>query len=151
MKPAAWPLLAAAAAAAVAACSALPLIARKPQPASNDRCHVCHINYADDKLAVSHARHGIGCERCHGPSDEHCGSETHEIAPDRMYTLEQIGPGCMECHPKNKLLAQDMHALNLVTTPEPKKHCTECHGTHRLARREVRWDKATGKLLPPPS
>jgi hypothetical protein len=117
------------------------------RPVSNDRCHVCHINYADEKLAVTHARHGVGCERCHGPSNEHCASEEH----DRIYAHETVNSTCMQCHSKGELARKDMHNLNLVTTPTPKKHCTDtaCHGTHRLGKRLVRWDKATRKLLPP--
>jgi len=30
--------------------------------ADNSRCHVCHINYADEALAVTHARANIRCE-----------------------------------------------------------------------------------------
>jgi hypothetical protein len=32
--------------------------------ADNSRCHVCHINYADEELAVEHARANISCEQC---------------------------------------------------------------------------------------
>ncbi len=133
---------------AVAACT---LLTPAPKPASNDRCYVCHINYAEDKLSITHARRGIGCEHCHGPSDEHCGSEEHEVAPDRIYAKPGVNPACMQCHPAPNLAAQDMHTLNQVTTPTPKKRCTECHGTHILAQRQVRWDKATRKLLLPQS
>jgi len=134
--------------AALGACALLTPAAR---PVSNDRCHVCHINYADEKLAVTHARHGVGCERCHGPSNEHCASEEHEIAPDRIYAQAAVNHACMQCHPKDKLLAQESHLLNLFASPTPKKHCTDpgCHGTHRLEKRIVRWDKATRKLLKP--
>jgi hypothetical protein len=140
----------AAAALLLVALGACTLLGPRVAPASNDRCHVCHINYAEEKLAVTHARRGVGCEKCHGPSDAHCGSEEHEIPPDRMYAKDAVNPACMQCHSTGKLAAQDMHALNRVATPTPKKHCTECHGSHVLPKRHVRWDKATRKLLPPP-
>ena len=145
-RPVAW-LLIPVAPIIIAACCVLPFA--KSSPVSNDRCHVCHINYAEEKLAVKHAKHGVGCERCHGPSDEHCGSESHEIAPDCIYPRDKVPPACLQCHGKRALAKQDMHNLNLVATPQAKKICTDCHSTHRLARRQVRWDKATRKLLPP--
>lgn len=130
---------------AVAACNGL---FRKVIPADNDRCHVCHINYADEKLALTHAKQGVGCEKCHGPSNAHCGSETHEIPPDIMYPHPKINPSCMTCHPKEKLGGQEMHCMVLDPNPPMKRYCTDCHGTHRLSERKVRWDKATRNLLP---
>ena len=140
------PLVIAAAIVALVACNALR---RRPVPVSNDRCHVCHINYADEKLAVTHAAHGVGCEACHGPSDPHCGDEIHHTPPDTMYAHAAVPAACMKCHPAGKLGHAEMHNLNLVVTPKPKKICTECHGTHRLEQRIVRWDKVTRKLLTP--
>ncbi len=131
------------------AAGACTLLGPRVAPANNDRCHVCHINYAEEKFAVHHARHGVGCEKCHGPSDDHCGSESHELAPDLIYPRDRIAPACLKCHEPKTLAAQDMHTLNLVATPKAKKVCTDCHDTHRLEKRQVRWDKATRKLLPP--
>ena len=118
------------------------------QPANNSSCHVCHMNYEEDKLAVRHARIGVGCVKCHGESSAHCNDENNVTPPDLMYPAGKISPSCMRCHPAQKLAAADMHTLHFVGTAEEKKRCTECHGSHRLARRSVRWDKATGKLLP---
>lgn len=43
-----------------------------PPPASpiadNSRCFVCHANYEEEPLSVSHAKANIGCVRCHGNS-----------------------------------------------------------------------------------
>jgi len=135
----------------LAACGlgACALLRPRVTPADNSRCHVCHINYDEEQFAVKHAKHGVGCQQCHGPSDEHCGSESHEIAPDIIYPLDRIAPACLKCHEPKTLADQEMHTLNLIGTPQAKKVCTECHDTHRLARRTVRWDKATRKLLPP--
>ncbi|HUT35924.1 MAG TPA: multiheme c-type cytochrome [Planctomycetota bacterium] len=146
MKRLAW-LLVPAAALAIAACSALPFFA---QPvADNSRCHVCHINYSEDKLAVNHAKRNVGCERCHGPSDDHCGSESHELAPDLIYAKAAINPACIQCHPRRTLARQVSHCLVLDPDAPLKRYCTDCHGTHRLANRQVRWDKKTRELLPP--
>ncbi len=131
------------------ALGACTLLRPKVTPADNSRCHVCHINYSDERFAVRHAKHGIGCEKCHGPSDEHCGSESHEIAPDIIYPPDKIATACLACHDAKSLAEQEMHTIILVGTPQAKKVCTDCHDTHRLPRRTVRWDKATRKLLPP--
>ena len=141
----AWPALLLAAF-ALGACT---LLRPKVKPADNSRCFVCHINYDEEKFAVTHARHGVGCEKCHGQSDDHCGSESHELAPDIIYAHDKVAAACLKCHDAKGLAGQEMHTLNLVTKPEAKKVCTDCHDTHRLPRRTVRWDKATRKLLPP--
>ncbi len=114
--------------------------------ADNGRCHVCHINYEDEKLAVMHARANVGCERCHGSSDAHCGDEDHLTPPDVIYAKAKINPSCMTCHPRAKIDIKP-HRPVLHATGTPKKHCTDCHGKHRLSRRLRRWDKTTRKLI----
>jgi len=102
--------------------------------ADNSRCHVCHINYDDEVLAVTHARANISCEQCHGACDAHCSDEDNITPPDIMYPPEKINDFCKSCHPKAKL-------------GEGKKFCTDCHGEHRLSYRTRKWDKSTGKLI----
>jgi hypothetical protein len=110
--------------------------------ADNSRCHVCHLNYIDEKLAVGHARGGIGCAKCHGPSDAHIADESwssggNGTAPDLMYPREKINPFCWDCHPKNKIdLAQHKEFL---AGKSKEAHCTDCHGEHRLHERKCRW------------
>src|SRR6056297_1079407 len=43
----------------------------KKSGADNSRCHVCHLNFAMEKIAVIHAREKIGCSDCHGDCDDH--------------------------------------------------------------------------------
>ena len=100
----------------------------------NSRCHVCHINYEDEELAVTHARASVGCERCHGASDAHCSDEDNITPPDIMYPLAKVNSSCKSCHPEGKLGGG-------------KKYCTDCHGEHRLSYRTRRWDKQTGELV----
>ena len=114
--------------------------------ADNSRCHVCHMNYEDEELAVVHARANIGCEKCHGSSDAHCSDEDHLTPPDVMYPLSKINPSCMECHPRDTIDIVPHQPIFDGTAGEGTKHCTDCHGSHRLARRTRTWDKATGKL-----
>ena len=113
--------------------------------ADNSRCHVCHINYDDEVLAVTHARADINCEKCHGSSDAHCGDEDNITPPDIMYPAEKIRPFCMGCHSKEKIDI-DVHKEVLSDT-SAKGVCTNCHGEHRLGYRTRKWDKTTGKLI----
>jgi len=111
-------------------------------PVDNSRCHVCHLNYQEEKLAARHAQVGVGCEKCHGTSDDHCGDEDNVTAPDTMYSLEKTNPFCLLCH-------QNLSSLHksIVAGTFDRKYCTDCHGDHRLARRSRTWDKTTGKLI----
>ncbi|MGB2820243.1 MAG: multiheme c-type cytochrome [Phycisphaerae bacterium] len=117
--------------------------------ADNSRCHVCHINYQAERLAVMHARANVGCERCHGSSDAHCGDEDNITPPDVMYPRAGINASCMLCHPKDKINTAKLpnHKPLFAAGGGPKKCCTDCHGSHRLAYRTRKWDKTTGKLL----
>lgn len=110
--------------------------------ADNSRCFVCHINYAQEDIAVIHARANIGCNKCHGESDEHIADESwasggNGTAPDIMYPRPKINQFCMGCHPKDKIDAVQHEPL-FADTPE-KRYCTDCHGSHRLTRRKCKW------------
>jgi hypothetical protein len=110
--------------------------------ADNSRCHVCHINYQTEDIAVDHAKAGMGCNHCHGPSDEHIADESwasggNGTAPDKMFVRDAINPFCMTCHPKEKIdLLQ--HKPLFAETDKPKV-CTDCHGKHRLHTRKCKW------------
>jgi len=120
-----------------------PDISFLPKPAAdNSRCHVCHMNYVQEDMAVVHARARIGCADCHGESDAHIADESWSwggrgTAPDVMYPPEKINPFCMGCHPKEKI-ATESHEPLLAGTMEAK-YCTDCHGKHRLAQRRCKW------------
>jgi hypothetical protein len=110
--------------------------------ADNSRCHVCHVNYQTEDVAVVHARAGMGCAACHGASDEHIADESwasggNGTAPDTMFTLEQINPFCLDCHSKEEI-GERAHEAVLAGTSE-KKYCTDCHGDHRLHERRCKW------------
>ncbi len=124
------------------------MLASLPPPvgpvADNSRCHVCHINYSDEELAVLHARANISCEDCHGSSDAHCSDEDNITPPDIMYARDKITPFCLDCHPADKLT--DVHKPVLEETAD-ESYCTDCHGDHRLGYRTRHWDKSTGELL----
>lgn len=123
------------------------------QAVDNSRCHVCHLNFSDDVMAVNHAKYGIGCEKCHGASDDHAADEANITPPQIMYPHEKIDTSCKVCHPDpmDRIVLGARYCLQvLLTEEEKKKVCTDCHGTHKMAQRQVRWNKTTGAILPNP-
>lgn len=109
--------------------------------ADNSRCFVCHVNYMEEDIAVTHARANIGCAGCHGESDEHIADESwasggNGTPPDTMFPKPQINPFCMGCHPKEKIDTVQHRPLlaNMAMLV-----CTDCHGKHRLPVRKCKW------------
>jgi hypothetical protein len=110
--------------------------------ADNSRCFVCHANYLDEQIAVTHARVAIGCAHCHGDSDAHIADESwgsggNGTAPDIMYPMDEIVPACMKCHAKDTIDIPEHEPVFGLSTE--KKVCTDCHGEHRLAVRRCKW------------
>jgi hypothetical protein len=110
--------------------------------ADNSRCFVCHTNYMQEELAVTHAQVNVSCADCHGPSDAHIADESwasggNGTAPDRMYTRDKIDAACMNCHPKDKIDTPQHTAV--LADPAGQKVCTDCHGNHRLPQRRCKW------------
>ncbi|MBM4020347.1 MAG: hypothetical protein FJ288_18840 [Planctomycetes bacterium] len=110
--------------------------------ADNSRCHVCHLNYVQEELAVVHARAAIGCAKCHGDCDAHIADESwasggNGTPPGIMYPLAKINPFCLGCHPPDRIPAAKHKAFLAGSAAE--KHCTDCHGRHRLAQRKCKW------------
>ncbi len=128
--------------------------------ADNGRCFVCHANYEDELLSVTHAKANIGCVRCHGNSSRHSTDEDGLTAPDRMFPKAHVRLNCLTCHDWVKLVASDETRTNrtdLVEKPDhlavldgrnrEKRFCTDCHGEHRMFFRTKGWDKRSGALL----
>ena len=118
--------------------------------AENARCFLCHDTYQDEMLSRIHGKSGVGCADCHGPSLAH--KEDREKPPDAMFEPEAIAPFCAKCHETHDAPAGKVIALYLRRCPKDVKPdkitCTQCHGTHRLTERTIRWDKKTRQLIP---
>jgi len=128
--------------------------------ADNSRCFVCHANYEDEALSVTHAKANVGCIRCHGQSSPHSTDEDGLTAPDRMFRKEVLRLNCLICHDWVKLLASDKtrvartdlkekpdHQAVLEGRVRDKRFCTDCHGEHRMYYRTRVWDKRSGALV----
>jgi hypothetical protein len=122
--------------------------------ADNSRCQVCHLNFMQEALSVTHAKTNIGCATCHGPSDNHIADESwasggNGTAPDIMFRKSQIRFACLGCHNWVKLVENDQRRTDLKEKPDhqavlagthpDKKFCTDCHGKHRMVTRKCRW------------
>ncbi len=117
------------------------------EPADNSYCYVCHANYQTEVLTQTHLPMGVGCELCHGMSDEHSADEDGLTPPEIMWPAAWINLTCMECHPSAEL-ARNVSHRDFLTRPEPGETCMHCHGEeHRLNVRTRIWDRKTGELL----
>jgi hypothetical protein len=135
-----------------------PKIKYPGPPADNSRCFVCHANYEDEKLSVTHLRANVGCVICHGESDKHSSDEDNITAPDKMYPHKgAIRFKCLTCHDWRALIESDKTKKDLKESPDHRavllgenkdgKFCMDCHSEHKLSWRTRIWDKRTGKLL----
>lgn len=125
---------------------------------ANEFCAACHYDFAEEKLAVTHQKAGIGCERCHGESERHRSDEDNVTPPEIMYPKNKIIPTCMMCHPRHEIEHVDRHQRLLagaktIFDSDSERHgrhmyCTSCHARHhKIKVRTIRWNKSTGELL----
>jgi len=121
-------------------------------PKVNAPCYVCHLNYAEETLSLTHARANVGCMSCHGESEAHRGDEFNKTPPNVMFPRDAINGFCTSCHKAHDAPAQSVIRMwfeRAYGTNPNELVCTDCHGEHRLIGRRVMWDKRTGELLPP--
>jgi len=103
-------------------------------------------------LSQSHRKAAVGCADCHGRSVAHAEDKDKSVPPDVMFTPDFMVPFCATCHrthdaPAVKVIAQYQKRCPGKVKPE-EVTCTDCHGTHRLKARTVRWDRKTRALIP---
>lgn len=120
----------------------------------NSSCYVCHNNYEEEGLVVTHGKEEIGCIDCHGESFDHRNDENNITPPDILYPLDDIDDKCGECHDEHDASAKDVVQRWQKRCPEKTDAaslvCTDCHFHHRLERRVVRWNKRTKELIVEP-
>jgi hypothetical protein len=124
----------------------------KPDPADNSRCYACHEAYQDDMLTQVHAKSGVGCGECHGRSKPHEDDKSSRVPPDVMFAADTMPVFCATCHPTHdapavKVIRQWQKRCAGKSKPE-EASCTDCHGTHRMKSRTIRWDKKTRERIP---
>lgn len=126
------------------AMSSLVYVFTRVRPADNSYCFVCHLDYQEEPLAENHRSRGIGCVKCHGPSEAHVEDEAAEAAPETMYSRSRINPACQACHAEPALRPECKSAVSSAAGAAGV--CTDCHGEHRLTKRTRKWDRKTGEL-----
>jgi 3-keto-disaccharide hydrolase/Cytochrome c554 and c-prime len=95
--------------------------------AANQQCFVCHLDYAQEELTVTHRKAGVSCATCHGDSKGHIDDEDRKTAPDTMIAHDKVAEFCRGCH-------TDLKRCHHAKPPAegPDQACTECHGKHKL-------------------
>ena len=130
-----------------------PLLLLEEEPATNapaggadnSRCQVCHLNFMQEALTVSHARTNIGCATCHGECDAHIADESwasggNGTPPEIMYPRSKIYAACIACHkPEQVFVKIEKHKPVWWTIAYQERVCTECHGQHRMVIRRCKW------------
>ncbi len=103
----------------------------------NAACLVCHLTFVKEPLARSHQLKGVSCTKCHGASvahanDEHIGA----TRPDITYPRAKVDGACAVCHEEHDVPATKVIArfLERKLPAQPVTICTDCHGSHRIAR-----------------
>jgi len=118
-------------------------VAKKPKkPADNSECLICHADFKSESLATQHAKAGIGCFDCHGPSLDHGDDELNIMLPDVLFGRKEIPPFCTGCHeekehPKGEKYQKFMKKWSGKYRPNgrvirDKSICTDCHGNHAV-------------------
>jgi hypothetical protein len=113
--------------------------------ADNSRCQVCHLNFMQEALTVSHAKTNIGCATCHGVCDAHIADESwasggNGTPPEIMYPRSKIYAACIACHkPEQVFVKIEKHQPFWWTIAYQERVCTECHGQHRMVNRKCKW------------
>ncbi len=101
-----------------------------PQPVAANPfggCDMCHVDVEDEFVGTKHDVEGVGCVKCHGPSEGHVADENNEVLPDRMFADSQVDSFCLECHECSRPAASQATTANAE-----QKVCTACHGAHDL-------------------
>lgn len=119
------------------------VVEQGPQPADNEMCQVCHIDFMPEDLTAVHASNGVGCVNCHGASTNHMHNEENVIPPDVMFERGDINRLCLVCH---EPLPFDHEVMEIGASAQGEV-CVDCHGRHKVANPRRRWNKKTRELI----
>jgi len=89
-------------------------------------CGICHIDVEDEVVPTLHYKEKVGCVKCHGRSIAHAADENNEVAPDRLFTRENVDRFCETCHDPCDRAKQARRS-------KVRPVCIDCHGAHDLA------------------
>jgi len=120
--------------------------------ADNGVCYVCHLDLQKEVLTTVHLAQNVGCADCHGVSNDHMHDEMLMTKPDRLFGRLEVAPLCGKCHEDpHRGKAREYKAFldqwrgrdrpNGRVVGE-RSICTDCHGTHNIAKNRGANDKA---------
>lgn len=96
----------------------------------NARCYDCHVDFRGEQLTEFHERAGVGCVRCHGPSEPHMEDEVRRTPADAAFRGKAMDVFCLSCHSPAHFAKVAAHIENDTVPPSRRKTCTGCHGDH---------------------
>lgn len=102
--------------------------AKKGEPLGGG-CDMCHVDVEDELVESVHYTEGIGCVKCHGPSEGHSADENNDVKADQIYANEEIDTFCGSCHE----CSRPKVAASAATPAAERKLCTGCHDAHSLS------------------
>jgi hypothetical protein len=122
-------------------------------------CHTTHARAARDRQGPEASDHGIGCERCHGPGENHVlavesGFPDLAIARPKLAAGPVVQALCAECHSprQGKVSPSDRKAVRFqgvtlswsrcFTQSQGALSCVTCHDPHRNAERSPAFYEA---------
>ncbi len=91
-------------------------------------CEMCHVDVEDELVESVHYTEGVGCVKCHGPSEGHSADENNDVKPDRTYAKEAIDEFCGDCHE----CSRPRVAAPPTAQQTERAICTQCHDAHSL-------------------
>jgi nitrate/TMAO reductase-like tetraheme cytochrome c subunit len=123
--------------------------AKEYEEADNSFCFVCHVNFKKEEFVSGHQSAGVGCVECHGESLDHADDEDHVTPPEIMFLKGKVNASCTtaKCHPEPRMKAEIGHRPFYAGADAERKYCTDCHGKHRIEKRQRKWDRVSRKLI----
>ncbi|MCC6589773.1 MAG: cytochrome c3 family protein [Bryobacterales bacterium] len=96
-------------------------------------CGSCHTQPAEDFEKHPHSKKNVGCDTCHGASQNHIDTAGN-TAPEKVAGPTDQPKLCGACHTaQRKTFEASKHAAAVMARSGKKAPaCTTCHGTHML-------------------
>jgi hypothetical protein len=94
-------------------------------------CAPCHGEYVAGLKTHKHSAKGIGCEVCHGSSQQHRNA-AGATSPDRVAAPDEVPALCGGCHTaQRKQYERSKHGVLVLARSKTRAaNCGTCHGVH---------------------
>lgn len=94
-------------------------------------CAPCHTEQVDELKTHKHFAKSVGCEICHGTSQQHRNA-VGATAPDKVAAPDEVPALCGACHvAQRKDYESSKHGKIVLARSKTKAaNCATCHGVH---------------------